>query len=53
VDANRREDIQPRDNQIQIPNDTPIRRPVLADPPLGSTIERVIEYVAPFGFANR
>lgn len=47
------EDIQPKDGQPQIPDGTRIRRPILDDILPGGPIERVIEYVAPFGLADR
>lgn len=47
------EDIQPKDGQPQVPDDTRIKRPVMDDTMPGGPIERVIEYVAPFGLADR
>lgn len=47
------EDVQPKDGQPQVPDGTRIRRPVLVDTLPGGPVERVIEYVAPFGLADR
>lgn len=47
------EDIQPQDGQPQVPDGTRIRRPILDDTLPDGPIERVIEYIAPFGLADR
>lgn len=47
------EDIQPKDGKPQVPDGTRIQRPVMDDTTPGGPIERVIEYVAPFGLADR
>ncbi len=47
------EDIQPRDGRPQVPDGTRINRPVMDDTMPGGPIERIIEYVAPFGLADR
>lgn len=47
------EDIQPKNGQTQVPDGTRIRRPILDDTLPGGPTERVIEYVAPFGLADR
>jgi hypothetical protein len=47
------EDIQPKDGRPQVPDGTCIKRPVMDDTMPGGPIERVIEYVAPFGLADR
>lgn len=47
------EDIQPQDGTPQVPDGTRIRRPIMDDTLPGGPIERVIEYVAPFGLADR
>lgn len=47
------EDIQPKDGQSQVPDGTRIRRPVMDDTLPGGPIERVVEYFAPFGLADR
>ena len=47
------EDIQPKDGKPQVPDGTRIKRPIMDDTMPGGPIERVIEYVAPFGLADR
>ncbi len=47
------EDIQPKDGKPQVPDGTRIQRPVMDDTMPGGPIERVIEFVAPFGLADR
>jgi hypothetical protein len=47
------EDIQPKNGEPQVPDGTRIQRPVMDDTMPGGPIERVIEYVAPFGLADR
>lgn len=47
------ENIQPIDGKPQVPDGTRIRRPIMDDTLPGGPIERVIEYVAPFGLADR
>jgi hypothetical protein len=47
------EDIQPKDGKPQVPDGTRIQRPVMDDTMPGEPIERLIEYVAPFGLADR
>lgn len=47
------EDVQPQDGKPQVPDGTRIRRPIMDDTLPGGPIERVIEYVAPFGLADR
>jgi hypothetical protein len=47
------EDIQPKDGKPQVPDGTRIKRPVMDDTMPGGPIERIIEYVAPFGLADR
>jgi hypothetical protein len=47
------EDVQPRDGKPQIPDGARIKRPVMDDTMPGGPVERVIEYVAPFGLADR
>jgi hypothetical protein len=47
------EDIQPIDGKWQVPDGTRIKRPIMDDTIPGGAIERVIEYVAPFGLADR
>lgn len=47
------EDIQLKDGHPQVPVGTCIRRPVQDDTLPDGPIERVIEYVAPFGLADR
>lgn len=47
------EDVQPKDGQPQVPDGTRIRRPILDDTLPGGPVERAIEYVAPFGLADR
>ena len=47
------EDVQPKAGQAQIPDGTRIQRPVIDDTLPGGPVERIIEYVAPFGLADR
>ena len=47
------EDLQPKDGIAKVPDGTRIQRTVLDDTLPNGPIERVIEYVAPFGLANR
>lgn len=47
------EGIMPKDGKAQIPDGTCIKRPVMNDTMPGGPGERVIEYVAPFGLADR
>jgi hypothetical protein len=47
------EDVRPKDGEPQVPDGTRIKRPVMDDTMPGGPIERVIEYVAPFGIADR
>ena len=47
------EDIQPKDGQPKVPDGTRIRRPIMDDTLPGGPVERVIEYIAPFGLADR
>lgn len=47
------EDLQPKDGTAKVPDGTRIQRSVLDDTLPNGPIERVIEYVAPFGLANR
>ena len=47
------EDIQPKEGKPQVPDGTRIKRPVMDDTMPGGPIERVVEYVAPFGLADR
>jgi hypothetical protein len=47
------EDIQPKNGEPQVPDGTRIKHPVMDDTMPGGPIERVIEYVAPFGLADR
>ena len=47
------EDIQPKDGKPQVPDGTRVKRPIMDDTMPGGPIERVIEYVAPFGLADR
>jgi hypothetical protein len=47
------EDIQPKDGREQVPDGTHIKRPIIDDTMPGGPIERAIEYVAPFGLADR
>jgi hypothetical protein len=47
------EDVQPRNGEPQVPDGTRVKRPVMDDTMPGGPIERVIEYVAPFGLADR
>ena len=47
------EDVQPKDGTPQVPDGTRIRGPILDDTLPGGPVERVIEYVAPFGLADR
>ena len=47
------EDIQPKDGKSQVPDGTRVKRPIMDDTMPGGPIERVIEYVAPFGLADR
>lgn len=47
------EDLQPKDGIAKVPDGTRIQRSVLDDTLPNGPIERVIEYVAPFGLANR
>jgi hypothetical protein len=47
------EDIQPKDGKLQVPDGTLIKRPVMDDTMPGGPVERIIEYVAPFGLADR
>lgn len=47
------EDLQPKDGTARVPDGTRIQRSVLDDTLPNGPIERVIEYVAPFGLANR
>lgn len=47
------EDLQPKDGTAKVADGTRIQRTVLDDTLPNGPIERVIEYVAPFGLANR
>jgi type I restriction-modification system DNA methylase subunit len=47
------EDINSRDGEPSMPDGTCIKRPIVDDTMPGGPIERVIEYVAPFGRADR
>lgn len=47
------EDLQPKDGIAKVPDGTRIQRTVLDDTLPNGPVERVIEYVAPFGLANR
>jgi len=47
------EDLQPKDGKPQVPDGTRIKRPVMDDTMPGGPVERIIEYVAPFGLADR
>jgi hypothetical protein len=47
------EDVRPTDGTPRVPDGTRIKRPVIDDTMPGGPIERVIEYVAPFGLADR
>jgi len=47
------EDVQPRDGKPQVPDGARIKRLVIDDTMPGGPVERVIEYVAPFGLADR
>jgi hypothetical protein len=46
-------DIQPKDGTPQVPNNTRIQRRVMDDTMPGGPVERIVEYVAPFGLADR
>ena len=46
-------DIQPKNGEPQVPDGTRIKRPVMDDTMPGGPIERIVEYVAPFGLADR
>jgi len=47
------EDVQPKGGNPQVPDGTRIERPVMDDTMPGGPVERIIEYVAPFGLADR
>ncbi|NJD36342.1 MAG: class I SAM-dependent DNA methyltransferase [Betaproteobacteria bacterium] len=47
------EDIQPKDGKPQVPDGTIIERPVQDDTLPGGPVRRVIQYIAPFGLADR
>jgi hypothetical protein len=47
------EDIQRNNGAPKVPDGTRIKRPVMDDTMPGGPIERVIEYIAPFGLADR
>jgi hypothetical protein len=47
------DELRPTDCAPRVPNGTRIKRPVLDDTLPGGPTERIIEYVAPFGLADR
>ncbi|MBK3433430.1 class I SAM-dependent DNA methyltransferase [Pseudomonas fluorescens] len=47
------EDVQPKDGQAQVPDGTIIERPVMDDTQPGGSVQRTIQYIAPFTLADR
>jgi len=47
------EDVQPKNGQPQVPDGTVVERPIRDDTLPGGSVDRMIQYVAPFALADR